>query len=283
MIIDPDFFDHWRTRMVVDALGGDEMAPMYIMRLWAHCQNRKGDTFTIPSAGIKALCKYMGDAATFEKALIDAEFLARDGDTVTVEGWAERNASLLAAWENGGKGGRPKKPMGNQNETHGKPNGNPEVTHGQPMANPGETDKSREDKNSSSLRSEEKPARAARMPTPDCPPDVDAQVWSDWLSLRKAKKAPVTYTVIESARKESAKASMSFEAFLRIWCRRGSQGLEAEWLKPHERGSPPRQPTAAQMAMAQACPTLVAPHMQQFAPVQATFVEVVDGDALRLG
>ena len=143
VIIDPDFFDHWRTRMVVDALGGDEMAPMYIMRLWAHCQNRKGDKFTIPSVGIKALCKFQGDASAFEKALIDAEFLTRDGDTVTVEGWAERNASLIAAWENGVRGGRPKKPMGNQNETHGKPDGNPTVTHGKPIANPDETDKSR--------------------------------------------------------------------------------------------------------------------------------------------
>ena len=96
VIIDPDFFDHWRTRMVVDALGGDEMAPMYIMRLWAHCQNRKGDKFTIPSVGIKALCKFQGDASAFEKALIDAEFLTRDGDTVTVEGWAERKKASAA-------------------------------------------------------------------------------------------------------------------------------------------------------------------------------------------
>lgn len=149
MIVDPDFFDHWRTRMVVDALGGDEMAPIYIMRLWAHCQNRKGDTFAIPCAGIKALCKYAGDADVFEKALIDAEFLRRDGDSVTVEGWAERNASLLAAWENGGKGGRPKKPSKNPRETHGKPNGNPAVTQREPDANPRETDKSREEKSNS--------------------------------------------------------------------------------------------------------------------------------------
>lgn len=281
MIIDPDFFDHWRTRMVVDALGGDEMAPMYIMRLWAHCQNRKGDKFTIPGVGIKALCKFQGDASAFEKALIDAEFLTRDGDTVTVEGWAERNASLIAAWENGGRGGRPKKPMGNQNETHGKPDGNPTVTHGKPTANPGGTDKSREEKNSSSLRSEGK--RATRTPPPDCPPDVEPQVWSDWLSLRKDKRAKVTYTVIQGARDEARKAGMSFEDFLRVWCRRGSQGLEADWLKPHERGSPSRQPTSAQMAMAQACPTLVAPHLQAFTRQQTTFVEVIDDDARLLG
>ena len=67
------------------------------------------------------------------------------------------------------------------------------------------------------------------------PPDVGVQVWQDWLALRKAKKAPVTETVVESARKESEKAGISFNAFLSIWCARGSQGLQADWLKPNER------------------------------------------------
>ena len=68
-----------------------------------------------------------------------------------------------------------------------------------------------------------------------CPPDVGLQEWEDWLALRKAKKAPVTETVVKSARKESEKAGISFNAFLTIWCARGSQGLQADWLKPQER------------------------------------------------
>jgi hypothetical protein len=67
---------------------------------------------------------------------------------------------------------------------------------------------------------------------------VNCQVWADWLSLRKDKRAKVTYTVIQGAREEAKKAGMTFEDFLRVWCRRGSQGLEADWLKPHERASP---------------------------------------------
>jgi len=27
VILDPDFLDHWKTRMLVDLLGGDECAP----------------------------------------------------------------------------------------------------------------------------------------------------------------------------------------------------------------------------------------------------------------
>ena len=68
-----------------------------------------------------------------------------------------------------------------------------------------------------------------------CPSDVGLQEWEDWLALRKAKKAPVTETVIKSARKEAEKAGITFNAFLTIWCARGSQGLQAEWLKTNER------------------------------------------------
>lgn len=68
-----------------------------------------------------------------------------------------------------------------------------------------------------------------------CPQGVGEEVWQDWLQLRKAKKAPVTQTVVNSAIKEAEKAGISLNAFLTIWCARGSQGLQAEWLKPNER------------------------------------------------
>jgi hypothetical protein len=68
-----------------------------------------------------------------------------------------------------------------------------------------------------------------------CPSDVDPQTWGDWQALRKAKRAPVTETVLAGARREADKAGMTLEAFLQVWCRRGSQGLEAAWLKPDER------------------------------------------------
>lgn len=70
-----------------------------------------------------------------------------------------------------------------------------------------------------------------------CPQDVGLDVWSDWLQLRKAKKAPVTNTVLNNARAESEKAGISLNAFLSIWCARGSQGLQAEWLRNDEKES----------------------------------------------
>lgn len=77
--------------------------------------------------------------------------------------------------------------------------------------------------------------KRARAQPPQKPEGVDEQVWADWLQLRKAKKAPVTQTVIDGATAEAMKAGMSLEAFLRVWCARGSQGLQADWLKPDER------------------------------------------------
>jgi hypothetical protein len=79
-----------------------------------------------------------------------------------------------------------------------------------------------------------------RATPPNCPSDVEPQVWTDWLALRKAKRAPVTATVVDGAVAESEKAGLTLEAFLRVWCARGSQGLLADWLKPHERASQAR-------------------------------------------
>jgi hypothetical protein len=45
----------------------------------------------------------------------------------------------------------------------------------------------------------------------------------------------VSLTVVDGAREEAKKAGVTLEEFLAIWCRRGSQGLEAAWLKPEER------------------------------------------------
>lgn len=100
---------------------------------------------------------------------------------------------------------------------------------------------------SSSPTSKKKPR--AKPAGPPCPDGVTEQVWLDWLELRAKKRAPVTQTVVDGLHAEACKAGMSVEAFLRIWCQRGTQGLQADWLKPHERqGAPPAEtPYARQM------------------------------------
>jgi hypothetical protein len=90
-----------------------------------------------------------------------------------------------------------------------------------------------------SLKGKPRAKRAA--PPPERPAEVSEQVWEDWLALRAKKRATVSATVLDAAITEAAKADMTLEDFLRVWCLRGSQGLEASWLKPEERaqGRPP--------------------------------------------
>lgn len=93
--------------------------------------------------------------------------------------------------------------------------------------------------------------RDAPTMAPQRPDGVDPQVWSDWLTLRKKKNAPVTETVLSEAEKEAAKAGLALDAFLRVWCVRGSQGLCADWLKPNELGPARGQPVNKQEALEQ--------------------------------
>lgn len=69
------------------------------------------------------------------------------------------------------------------------------------------------------------------------PADVSEQTWKDWTQLRAKKRTTIGATVIAGARSEAAKAGLTLEQFLAVWCLRGSQGLEASWLKPSERGT----------------------------------------------
>lgn len=73
-----------------------------------------------------------------------------------------------------------------------------------------------------------------RATLPDRPDDVSEQTWGDWIALRNGKRAAVSATVVSEARREADKAGITLERFLSIWCVRGTQGLQADWLKPAE-------------------------------------------------
>lgn len=126
MIVDPDFPDHWKTRLLVDSLDGDEVAPIYVIRLWAHCQHRRMNAFqNITAAALKALCRYPGHPNKLEAGLMASGFVRREDGVLIVHEWDSYNASLIASWNNGSRGGRPPK---NQPITHGLPTDNPEGT-----------------------------------------------------------------------------------------------------------------------------------------------------------
>lgn len=83
-----------------------------------------------------------------------------------------------------------------------------------------------------------KESKDLKRGTASRPDDVDEQVWVDFQTLRKAKKAPVTPTVVERIREEARKAGFTLEAALRICCARGWQGFNAEWIENERQRSP---------------------------------------------
>lgn len=126
MIVDPDFADHWKTRMLVGLLGGDEAAPVYVLRIWAHCQNRRQAEFEgITPEALKALCRFPGHSNKLDASLAASGFIRREGNVLYVCNWSEYNASLIAAWANGRNGGRRKKPEPDGKKPTGEPMGLP--------------------------------------------------------------------------------------------------------------------------------------------------------------
>lgn len=125
MIVEQDFLDHWKTRLLVRLLG-TELAPIYVLRLWAHCQSRKTDRFTDWKPDVLAsVCRWDGDAQILWDAMIKT-FARLESGAFIAHDWAECNASLISAWTNGKLGGRPKKePSGNQSDNR---TDNPDTT-----------------------------------------------------------------------------------------------------------------------------------------------------------
>lgn len=142
MIVEPDFLDHWKTRLLVRLLG-TESAPIYVIRLWAHCQSRKTDRFTDWKPTVLAsVCRWDADPQTLWDAMLET-YLERDGNTIIARGWAETNAGLISAWTNGKLGGRPKKQA---KQTEPKPTENRPDNRAETVRVTDREDKRREDR-----------------------------------------------------------------------------------------------------------------------------------------
>jgi hypothetical protein len=60
---------------------------------------------------------------------------------------------------------------------------------------------------------------------------VSEEVWQDFQTLRRAKKAPLTNSAISRIEKEAGKAGILLEAALIECCARGWTGFKADWVK----------------------------------------------------
>lgn len=108
MIVQPDFAEHWKTRLLVK-ITSDESSPLAVIRLWAHCQHSRRDKFPdMTPAQLASVCHWDNRKPACHVALVKAGFVEK----LTPKGyrahqWSEHNAQLLQKWQAGQKGGRP--------------------------------------------------------------------------------------------------------------------------------------------------------------------------------
>ena len=83
-------------------------APLMLLRLWGHCEERRDDVLENAPEILAAICNWSENPDELRAHLLQCRFIEKHGRKLLVRGWRERNASLLARIENGKRGGRPK-------------------------------------------------------------------------------------------------------------------------------------------------------------------------------
>ena len=80
-------------------------------------------------------------------------------------------------------------------------------------------------------REAETKTKREKKATSVAPPEgVSIIVWQDFLTLRKAKRAPMTQRALDGLIKESKKAGWTLEQALEECCLRGWQAFKADWV-----------------------------------------------------
>lgn len=210
MIVEPDFLTHWKTQMLAGELG-DTHAPIYVIALWAHCQQRKSANLNVSDSALKAICRFPGEAEKLKAGLLASGFIKESQEGITAHGWEERNAKLLANWQNGPRGGRPKKPTDN-----------PPITQPKPNPNPQGTDKNRVDKN----REEREQCVGAADCITASRPDLRDK-WAEWVDFRMTCKKPKSWLNLFTKQAEWLKDynSAQFREIIGHSLRNGYTGL----------------------------------------------------------
>lgn len=121
---------------------------------------------------------------------------------------------------NGALGGRPSRnPVGSQSE----PSGIPE----EPSRNPNHEPTTKNQEPDNQVGKEDAP-KVRRLPPPE---DVSEEVWSAYLAVRKAKRAPITELAMKANRREAAAAGLTLQQALTFCCEANWQAFNAQWWK----------------------------------------------------
>lgn len=243
MIVTSDFFDHWKTKALIELSGRPE-SPIWLMRLWAHCYNSKTTRFRLPDIALKAICNVPAEvpAEQWLKWLVDCRFLDGKSGDWTVHGFAEANAKLASAWVNGRKAHR--SPTRHRTPTQDQPNGNPTKTESQ-LAPPKELEGRKEGRIEREGGKEE-PEAAPPARSPDRPQglwEVHAYVKAEALDVPEIEAAKFFDHFETNGWRTRTGPVKNWRAALRNWVRRSGEFAGTRPAKnalggaaPHEAG-----------------------------------------------
>ena len=105
--------------------------------------------------------------------------------------------------------------------------------------------------NQQPLTNNQKKTKAVVTALPD---GVLQETWDSFLTLRKAKKAPVTTTALAGIKKEATKAGFTLEQALLMCCARGWAGFNAAWTKEQVSASEARRNQMAELTRGMSVP-----------------------------
>lgn len=111
MILESNFLGHWKTVLLRALLGEDDKAPLYVLAIWLHLFAQRTDVLRAEPEVVRAIAGYNGSktAEEFVAALVKSEYFHRVNKNLLAHEFREMNARAFAAWDNGNRGGRPRK------------------------------------------------------------------------------------------------------------------------------------------------------------------------------
>lgn len=112
------------------------------------------------------------------------------------------------------------------------------LSEASPIEAPSKPLGSQEQEQEQEQEQKQKKGKAPRGATADLFPGVDSQVVSDFLELRKSKKAPITATAVAGIQREAEKAGLTLQEALAMCCERGWSGFKADWEGVSRRSRP---------------------------------------------
>ena len=123
--------------------------------------------------------------------------------------------------EDGKKGAAKRWHKGSNGEANSPPNATPIATN-----------------NQEPITKNQKKTVATKVARPEL---VSSQVWEDWLSIRRAKKLPLTDTAWTQILAEIEKSGHSVDVVIKECCLRGWAAFKVAWLKENPISATPAQ------------------------------------------